>query len=96
MIADLDNIIRDFVEQLRRATADGWYRTRPEHYRALVAALESALRERHERRHGRRSEDAVEGHAEARPHPDADLVSLATRPPWVFAPALMPVSRRPC
>jgi hypothetical protein len=46
--ADLDNIIYDFMEQLRRATELGWHRTKPDHYRAILAALESALKQRHE------------------------------------------------
>jgi hypothetical protein len=44
----LDNIICDFMEQLRRATELGWYRTKPDHYRAILAALESALKQRQE------------------------------------------------
>jgi len=47
VLADLDNIIRDFMDQLLSATQEGWHRTRPDQYRAVVAALESALRERH-------------------------------------------------
>ncbi len=46
VLADLDNIIGDFMGQLSRATQQGWHRSRPDHYRAIVAALESALRER--------------------------------------------------
>jgi hypothetical protein len=42
----LDNIIYDFMDQLRRATELGWHRTKPDHYRAILAALESALKER--------------------------------------------------
>jgi hypothetical protein len=49
-ISDLDNLLRDFMDQLYEATRDGWYRTRPEHYREILAALDSALRERDERR----------------------------------------------
>jgi hypothetical protein len=48
MLADLDNIIRDFMAQLRTAMEEGWSETRPDRYRAVVAALESALRQRHE------------------------------------------------
>jgi hypothetical protein len=44
----LDNIIYDFLEQLRRATELGWHHTKPDHYRAILAALESALKQRHE------------------------------------------------
>src|SRR5258707_15628226 len=47
MLAEQDSIIRDFMEQLRSATEEGWYRTKPAHYGALIAALETALRERH-------------------------------------------------
>jgi hypothetical protein len=46
--AELDDLIYDFLEQLRRATELGWYRTKPDHYRAILAALESALRQRQE------------------------------------------------
>jgi hypothetical protein len=44
--ADLDSIICDFMDQLRSATEQGWHRTKPDHYRAILAALESALKER--------------------------------------------------
>jgi hypothetical protein len=50
MLADVDNIVRDFMGQLRTATENGWHETKPAHYRAIVAALELALRERHLRR----------------------------------------------
>jgi hypothetical protein len=43
---DLDSIISDFMDQLQRATELGWHRTKPDHYRAILAALESALKER--------------------------------------------------
>ena len=43
---DLDSIISDFMDQLQRATELGWHRTKPDHYRAVLAALESALKER--------------------------------------------------
>ena len=46
VLADLDNMICDFMGQLSTATQQGWHRTKPEHYRAIVAALESALKER--------------------------------------------------
>lgn len=46
LLADLDKIIYDFMEQLRTATHQGWHRTKPAHYRAILAALESALKER--------------------------------------------------
>jgi hypothetical protein len=95
MLADLDNMVRDFMGQLQSATVEGWYRTRPAHYRALIAALESALRERHDRRVA----DGAERRAEARPGPapapDRDLlpapVALLLR--WKLAPALVPASR---
>ena len=48
VLADLDNIIRDFMGQLRSATEQGWHRTKPDHYRSILAALESALEERRE------------------------------------------------
>jgi hypothetical protein len=34
------------MDQLQTATAQGWHRSRPEHYRAILAALESALKQR--------------------------------------------------
>jgi hypothetical protein len=45
-LADLDTIIRDFLDQLATATEHGWDQTKPAHYRAILAALELALRER--------------------------------------------------
>lgn len=46
LLADLDNIICDFMGQLRSATEQGWQQSRPAHYRAILAALETALHER--------------------------------------------------
>jgi len=43
---DLDSMISDFIGQLQRATELGWHRNKPEHYRAILAALECALKER--------------------------------------------------
>jgi hypothetical protein len=48
VVADLDNIILDFMGQLRSATEQGWQRTKPDHYRSILMALESALNERRE------------------------------------------------
>jgi hypothetical protein len=45
-LADLDTTIRDFLGQLATATEHGWNQTKPAHYRAILAALELALRER--------------------------------------------------
>jgi hypothetical protein len=41
-------MVYDFIEQLRGATESGWHRTKPSHYRAILAALESALKQRQE------------------------------------------------
>jgi hypothetical protein len=84
MLADLDNIICDFMDQLRTATEDGWYRTRPDHYRAILAALESALRERQ----GRHTAHAVMSHG-----PGRDVVSVASCWSWKPLLSLIPVSR---
>jgi hypothetical protein len=46
VLADLENIIGDFMEQLESATEKGWHRTKPDHYRSILAALESALEQR--------------------------------------------------
>lgn len=48
VLADLDNIINDFMDQLQSATGQGWQRTKPDHYRSILAALESALEGRRE------------------------------------------------
>jgi hypothetical protein len=45
MRAEFDTILRDFMDQLRIATEDGWYRTQPDHYRAILASIDSVLRE---------------------------------------------------
>jgi hypothetical protein len=93
MLADLDCIIRDFVDQLRAAEEEGWEETRPAHFRALAAALESALRERQAQRVVR---EGVE-HGEPVPAEAAAPASL----PWPWRPAhapalaIMKVSRRP-
>ena len=38
VLADLDNIIDDFMGQLQSATEQGWQRTKPDHYRSILAA----------------------------------------------------------
>ena len=43
---ELDGIIQDFTTQLCAAKAEGWDRSRPDHFRAIVAALQIALEER--------------------------------------------------
>jgi hypothetical protein len=43
---ELDAIIQDFTTQLCAARAQGWDRSKPEHFRAIVAALQLALEER--------------------------------------------------
>jgi hypothetical protein len=53
VLADLDNIISDFIDQLRSATERGWHRTKPDHYRSILAALETALKQRREVFHAR-------------------------------------------
>jgi hypothetical protein len=56
VLASLDNIIEDFMSQLQTATEQGWQRTKPDHYRSILAALESALTERRELLAARASE----------------------------------------
>jgi hypothetical protein len=86
MHADIDNIVRDFVDQFQTAVKEGWQETRPAHYRAIVAALESALRERH----------ALSGaQAAARlGEPEPAAVSVTAPLPWTWrrSPELLPVS----
>jgi hypothetical protein len=43
---ELEAIIQDFTFQLCVARAEGWDRTKPEHFRAIVAALRIALDQR--------------------------------------------------
>src|SRR5262245_15603240 len=78
--ADLDNVICDFMDQLRTATEQGWDRTKPEHYRAILAALEAALKERLE------SSAALTGAGEDQPAP-CQVEPLGTE-------AMMPVALR--
>jgi hypothetical protein len=46
VVAGVDSMICNIVGQLQTATSQGWHRTKPAHYRAILAALESALTER--------------------------------------------------
>jgi hypothetical protein len=39
-------MISDLMGQLQSATEQGWERTKPDHYRSILAALESALEQR--------------------------------------------------
>jgi hypothetical protein len=50
---ELEAIIQDFTIQLCVARAEGWNQSKPEHFRAIVAALKVALEERRRSR-GRR------------------------------------------
>ena len=84
--ADLDNIIYDFMDQLRRATELGWHRTKPDHYRAILAALESALKQRHE------LSAAPASAAENQPVPDwAELHPVEAMMPAVLRWSLLPL-----
>jgi hypothetical protein len=74
VLADLDQIIRDFMGQLQSATEQGWHLTKPDHYRSILAALESALNERRELLVSR-----------ALDSPDEPAMSLAEPPPAVPA-----------
>jgi len=91
MLADVDQIIRDFMDQLRTATEQGWHESRPAHYRAIVAALESALRERHQRR----LSQARAGVAPEVSKPERSEVSTPLLFPWAWrpVPTLVPVPR---
>jgi hypothetical protein len=94
MLADLDNMIRDMMGQLRTALEKGWQETKPAHYRALVAALESALRVRYQRQV---AEAEAKAKAEAKPAGEIREPEPFTPPrlfwPWRPVPALVPVSR---
>ena len=84
--ADLDNIIYDFMGQLRRATELGWHRTKPDHYRAILAALESALKER------QGSSAAPARAAQTQPAPDwAEPDSAAAWIPAALRWSLLPL-----
>jgi hypothetical protein len=90
---DLDRIISDFLDQLQRATELGWHRTKPDHYRAILAALESALKERQ----GSSAAPASAGQIQpapdwAEPHPVAARIALALR--WSLLPLLALVPSR--
>jgi hypothetical protein len=43
---ELDGIIQDFTTQLCAAKVEGWDRSKPDRFRAIVAALQIALEER--------------------------------------------------
>ena len=49
-LAELDMMVRDFLGQLLDAKTAGWDKSRPEHYRALLASLRMALSHRQARR----------------------------------------------
>jgi hypothetical protein len=84
--ADLDSIIYDLMGQLRRATESGWHRTKPDHYRAILAALESALKQRHE------LSVAPAGAAEKQLVPDcAELHPVEVMMPAVLRWSLLPL-----
>jgi len=83
----MDSVIRDFMEQLRTATEEGWYRTKPAHYGALIAALETALRERH---------GATEPSSNVEPEPapwERRVAEFASRLAfgWMRRPTLSPI-----
>jgi hypothetical protein len=91
--ADLDNIIYDFMEQLRSATELGWHRTKPDHYRAILAALESALKQRRELAAAPAStaqNQPVPDRAE--PRPAAAMMPAALR--WSLLPLLALIPSR--
>jgi hypothetical protein len=45
-LSELDGMVRDFLGQLLGAKSEGWDRSRPDHYRALLASLRVALAQR--------------------------------------------------
>jgi hypothetical protein len=78
--ADLNNVIYDFMNQLRRATELGWHRTKPDHYRAILAALEAALRQHHESSAAPASTAQVQPVPDwAEPHPADAVMTAAPR-----------------
>ena len=90
---DLDSIISDFMDQWQRATELGWHRTKPDHYRAILAALECALKERQ----GSSAAPANAGQMQpapdwAEPHPVAARIPVALR--WSLLPLLALVPPR--
>jgi len=88
VLADLDNIISDFMGQLQAATEQGWQRTKPDHYRSILAALESALEERRELLAARGSERCDEtANCVAGPPVAAPAWPIAVR--WSFMRPLL-------
>jgi hypothetical protein len=88
--ADLDNIdnmLSDFMDQLLAATRNGWYRTRPDHYRAILEAFDSALKARNEACVARASIGPRQG--VPRPGAAEDAMSFALGWPW--RPLLSPI-----
>jgi hypothetical protein len=84
LIAESDNMIADFWDQLRTATEEGWDRSKPDHYRAILAALELALRHRRALLAAN-----VPG---ARPLAEARLAEAGdARPRWTLLPVPCPV-----
>jgi hypothetical protein len=82
----MDSIISDFIDQLERATELGWHRTKPDHYRAILAALESALKERQGLSAAPASAGSIQPAKDwAEPH------LVATRTPVVLRRSLLPL-----
>jgi hypothetical protein len=90
---DLDSIIYDFMRQLRRATELEWDQIKPDHYRAILAALESALKERQRLSaapaNAGQSQPAPD---RAEPHPVEARIAVAFR--WSLLPLLALVPSR--
>jgi hypothetical protein len=91
LLGDLENIIHDIVRQLREATEAGWHRTRPDHYRAILGALESALREGREMYASWVGSCADPGVTQQRLV--GEMAPFAFRRPWRPMVSLIPVVR---
>jgi hypothetical protein len=93
VLADLDNIICDFMGQMRLAMEQRWDRTKPDHYRAILAALDSALKERRELLASRATETQAERKTSAA-KVSLPESALAVARRWSWRPALCLVPSR--
>src|SRR4051794_22197297 len=91
LLAGIENILRDIMDQLIEATEARWHRTKPDHYRAILAAWESALREGRELDASQVGLDPIPAISERRTA--EDLIPFAFRRSWRPLLSLVPVSR---
>jgi hypothetical protein len=87
MFAAFEPILRNLMDRLRKAREDGWYRTNPDHYRAIVASLDTLLRQYRDHRasQGR----TIPGTAIAEHRPVATPMPFVSRRSW--RPLLSPI-----